>query len=45
MAKLGARVTLTDINFEAVKKIEEEFSAKGYSGKAIKCDVSSLESV
>jgi len=44
-ARLGAKVSLTDINFESVQKLETEMKSVGLKGKAIYCDVSNLESV
>ena len=55
-AALGAKVTITDINFESVQQlgndvwersqiVENEIKAKGQEAKAVFCDVSNADSV
>ena len=60
-AKRGAKISLTDVNFESVQslgsinmssclivyawRLENQMKEKGFSVKAIHCDVSSVESV
>ncbi|AJD92656.1 3-hydroxybutyrate dehydrogenase [Jeotgalibacillus malaysiensis] len=38
-AKAGAKIVLTDINEEAVKKVAEELHNKGYESLGLACDV------
>ncbi|MEM5014950.1 3-hydroxybutyrate dehydrogenase [Metabacillus indicus] len=44
-AENGAKVVLTDVNAEGVKKAAEQLSQKGYETLGLKCDVTSEEEI
>ncbi|MGD6794935.1 3-hydroxybutyrate dehydrogenase [Metabacillus indicus] len=44
-AENGAKVVLTDVNEEGVKKAAEELGQKGYETLGLKCDVTSEEEI
>jgi len=44
-ARLGAKISLTDINLQSVEAVEALIKAEGLQSKAIYCDVSDVQSV
>lgn len=44
-ARLGAKVSLTDINLQSVEAVESLIKAEGLQSKAIYCDVANVQSV